>query len=324
MSDTPYRIVFFGTSDFSVPILESLDSSDHFEILESVTQPDRPIGRHRALQAPPVKRVSETRGIPVYQPETLRSEEVLQHFRDLKADAFVVVSYGMILPQALLDIPPRGSINIHGSLLPKFRGASPIAGAIMSGEKTTGVTVMLMDKKMDEGPILSFSEDIPIEDDDTRKSLTEKLQRVAADAIGPSLLEYLDGRIEPKPQDHSKATLTKILKREDGLIDWKKSATEIDRMVRGLDPWPGTHTIWNRNGTPLRLAIKKVEVANEISPSATESHPGLVRQVSDGSMHVDCGEGCLMLTLMQLEGKKEADGPSFLNGYPDIIGHTLG
>lgn len=324
MTTTPYRIVFFGTSDFSVPILEALHASDHFEILEAVSQPDRPAGRHRALMAPPVKRLSETRGITVYQPEKLRSDEVLAHFRELKADAFVVVSYGMILPQTLLDIPSRGAINIHGSLLPKHRGASPVAGAIMSGDAVTGVTIMRMDAKMDEGPTLAFSEDIVIEPIHTRASLMEKLQNVAADMIGPTLLEYLDGRIDAKEQDHENATTTKILKRDDGLIDWHATAEEIDRQVRGLDPWPGTHTILTHNKKTLRLAIKKVEIANAMSPCASESQPGLVGRASDGGMLVECGTGCLLVTLLQLEGKKEATGPSFLNGYPDVTGQTLG
>lgn len=319
-----YRIVFFGTSDFSVPILERLRSLPEFEVVEVVTQPDRPVGRHKVMQSPPVKRLAGTLGIPVFQPERLKGEEALSRFRELGADVFVVVSYGRILPKALLEIPPHGAVNVHASVLPKHRGASPIAGAILAGDGITGVTIMRMDEKMDEGPVLAISEDVPIGSDDTRASLGEKLQHVATDLIGPTLLEYLEGRIEPKPQDPGKATYTPILKREDGLIDWKASAEEIARKVRGLDPWPGTHTLLRRDGKVLRLAVKDVEVAHPGAPCSLDGHPGRVSRASDGSLSVNCGSGCLTIRTLQLEGKREADGPSFLNGYPDIVGQDLG
>lgn len=324
MPESPYRVIFFGTSDFSVPILERLHASDAFDVVEAVTRPDRAFGRHRVLQQPPVKRLAETRGIPVFQPEKLRTKAVLNHFKSIKPDVFVVVSYGKILPKELLEIPARGAVNIHASFLPKYRGASPVAGAIIGGERMTGVTIMRMNEKMDEGPTLAFSPDIPIEAHDTRASLSEKLQEIAAEMIAPTLMEYLEGRVEPKPQDESKASVTPILHREDGLIDWSAPAEEIDRRIRGLHPWPGTYTFWGRNGGRLRLAIKKADLAHASSSCALNAKPGRVSRGSDGSMHIECGRGCMTLTLVQLEGKKEADGLSFLNGHSDIVGQTLG
>lgn len=324
MPQTPYRIVFFGTSDFSVPILERLQALPEFDVVEAVTQPDRPSGRHKALQASPVKRLAGTLGIPVFQPEKLGEEKTLEHFRKLDADAYVVVSYGKILPKSLLDLPPHGAVNIHGSLLPRHRGASPVAGAILAGDAVTGVTVMRMNEKMDEGPTIAFSEDVEIGADATRESLREKLQKVAADMIGPTLLEYLEGRVEAKPQDETRATSTPILKRMDGHIDWKMTAEEIDRKVRGLYPWPGTYAVWNRKGKALRLTILDVEIAHPKASCSLDGHPGRVSKASDGSLSVNCGSGCLILKTVRLEGKNEAGGASFLNGYPDIVGQTLG
>jgi len=323
MPPTSYRIVFFGTSDFSVPILEKLHALQAFDVIEVITQPDRPVGRHKILNESPVKRVAGTRGIPVFQPEDLRSPETVAHLKALDADAFVVVSYGKILPKAILDLPKSGAINVHASFLPKYRGASPVAGAIIAGEKVTGVTIMLMDEKMDEGPILAFSEDVPIAPHETRQSLREMLQRAAADMIGPTLMEYLGGRIVPKPQDHTKATRTPILKREDGHIDWHASCEEIDRKIRGFYPWPGTYAIWERDGIPLRLVIKKAEIAHPGASCTLDGHPGRVSRASDGSLSVNCGAGCLTVTLLQMQGKKEVSGREFLNGYPGIAHQTL-
>lgn len=319
---TPHRIVFFGTSDFSVPILERLAALPEFEVVEVVTQPDRPVGRHKAMQAPPVKRLASTLGIPVHQPEKVRGEEALAHFRKLDADVYVVVSYGKILPKALLEIPEYGAVNIHGSLLPKHRGASPVSGAILAGDDVTGISVIKMNEKMDEGPVIAFSEDIPVGPEETRESLREKLQKVASDMIGPTLMDYLEGRVEPKPQDHAKATATPILKREDGHIDWSRSAVEIDRRIRGLYPWPGTHAVWNRDGKELRLAILAADIAHPEAPCRI-GKPGEVIKGAGGTLLVDCGKGCLSLTRVRLEGKRETDGPAFLNGHPDIEGQTL-
>lgn len=321
----PLRIVYFGTSTFAVPILQALKKDGDFDIVSVVTQPDKPAGRHKALQAPPIKRAAETLGIDVYQPEKLRSKEVQARLADFNADIFVVAAYGKILPKAILDMPKHKSINVHGSLLPKYRGASPISSAIMAGEPFTGITIMLMDEKMDEGPTLAFSDHIPLSPNETTSSLSKKLEEIAAEMIGPTLKDYVAGELKPVVQNHAKATLTKILKREDGLIDWSKSAEEIERMSRALEPWPGTHTTWDRGKKgKTKLLIKQMEVLHPDAGCGGGQVPGRVSRMNDGSLAIDCGKGCLKLTKLQLEGKSETDGASFLNGYPQIAGDTLG
>lgn len=323
MPQKPYKIVFFGTSDFAVPILERLNADDDLSVLEVVTQPDRPTGRKRVLTSTPVKRAAETFGLPVFQPEKPRGEEALAHFRALGADVFVVVSYGNILPKDLLDVPAYGGVNIHASLLPAYRGAFPIGAAIAAGEKETGVTVMKMDEKMDEGPTLATSV-VPIAEDDTTATLSTKLARAAADLIGPTLKLYLEDGIAPVPQEHAKASYTKILDREDGRIDWEKGAVEIERHVRAMFPWPEAFTTWSRkDGPPLKLVIKKATVLHPVSKCDTAGRVGGICRLSDGTVGVNCGSGSLRLDRIQLEGKKETDAKSFLNGYPDFNGTTL-
>lgn len=323
MPQKPYRIVFFGTSDFAVPILERLRGDGDLSIVEAVTQPDRPVGRKRLLTAPAVKRAAETFGLKVYQPESLRGEEALSHFRKLEADAYVVVSYGKILPKALLEIPAFGGVNIHASLLPAYRGASPISAAIAAGEKETGITVMKMDEKMDEGPMLATSR-LPIGEEDTTETLSIKLAQSGAEMIGPTLKLYLEGGIEPKPQDHSQASYCGILEREDGLIDWSKSAVEIERFIRAMQPWPEAFTHWTRGSKPaLKLTIKKASVLHPESTCDAVGKRGAACKLSDGTVGVNCGTGSIILKTIQLEGKNPTDLKGFLNGYPDFVGAEL-
>ncbi len=321
--EKPYRIVFFGTSDFAVPILERLHHDGGFSVLEAVTQPDRPAGRKRLLTAPDVKRAALSLGIKVHQPESLRDEAAISHFKALQADAYVVVSYGKILPGKLLDIPRFGGVNVHASLLPRYRGASPINAAIAAGEKETGNSIMRMDAKMDEGPILAVQR-LPIDDEDTTASLAAKLSRAASMLIGPTLKGYFEGTLVPEPQDPSKATVCGILTREDGRIDWSRSAVEIERLVRAMQPWPEAFTRWARGGkTPLKLTIKKATVLHPVSRCGNPERPGTVCKLSDGTVGVNCGEGSLILKTVQLEGKNASDLKSFLNGYPDFANAEL-
>ena len=323
MPSTTRKIVFFGTSDFSVPILERLHGEEEFEILEVVTRPDRPSGRKRVLTAPAVKRAAETFGLKVHQPESLRDPATLSRLKSLGADVFIVVSYGKILPKELLDAPPFGGVNVHASLLPAYRGASPINAAIMAGDKETGVTVMKMDEKMDEGPILSEAR-VAIGEEDTTATLSVKLSAAAADLLSPTLKVYLAGGVKPTPQDHSKASYCGILKREDGKIDWSKSAAEIERFIRAMQPWPEAFTHWAREGKPaLKLIIKKASVLHPESRCEISGKTGAVCKLSDGTVGVDCGTGSLWLKTIQLEGKNPMDAKSFLNGYPDFIGAEL-
>ncbi len=322
MSQEPYKIVFFGTSDFAVPVLQRLQTDGGFSILQVVTQPDRPVGRKHVLTAPPVKRAALELGLPVVQPESVRGHETFSHFENLHADAYVVVSYGKILPKNLLELPRYGGINVHASLLPAYRGASPISAAIKAGDKETGVTVMLMSEKMDEGPVLDYAP-MPISDEDTTDTLMHKLSGLGADIIVPTLNAYFIGSLSPQPQDNAKASYCGILEREDGHIDWSKSAEEIDRFVRAMQPWPEAFTFWTRNGKKQKITIKKASVLHPSAPCDAESIVSVVCKMADGTLAVNCGAGSLLLTTLQLEGKNETDAKAFLNGYPDFIGATL-
>ena len=316
------KIVFFGTSDFAVPVLQRLAADGDFSILEVVTQPDRPVGRKKILTAPAVKRAAETLSLPVYQPESVRGEEALAHFKKLGADAFVVVSYGKILPKALLEIPSFGGVNVHASILPDYRGASPISAAIAAGEKETGVTIMVMDEKMDEGPILDVAR-MPISDEDTTETLLTKLSKLGADLIVPTLKAYFSGTLVPKAQDHSKASYSGILSREDGRIDWSKSAEELERFVRAMQPWPEAFTVWTRKDKPVKLTIKKTAVLHPTTPCDAHGKTSVICKLADGTVGVNCGKGSLQLISIQPEGKSEMDAKAFVNGHPDFIGAVL-
>lgn len=318
----PYRIAYFGTSDFAVPALERLRADGDFLVVEAVTQPDKPVGRKRLLTAPPVKRAAESLGIPVWQPTTLKDEAALAHLQALDVDAYVVASYGKILPRRVLDVPRFGGINLHASLLPAWRGASPIAAAIAAGDAETGVTVMLMDEKLDEGPELARRA-LPIDADDTTETLSRKLAELGAEMVGAAVKGWIEGRIEAVPQDHAKATFTKILEREDGRIDWKKSAGEIERLVRALKPWPEAHALWTRKGQPLRLTLKRAALIHPTSACGPDLRPGSVCRLADGTVGVNCGQGSLQLVEVQLEGKNAMDARSFVNGHPDFVGSRL-
>jgi methionyl-tRNA formyltransferase len=322
MPTKPYKIAFFGTSDFAVPILERLRADWDFSVVLAVTQPDKPVGRKRTMTASPVKRAAERLGIEVWQPAGVKDDAAHARLSSLGVEAYVVVAYGKILPKRVLEIPPFGGVNVHASLLPAYRGASPIGAAIAAGEKETGVTIMVMDEKMDEGPTLAL-EKLPIADDDTTETLSRKLSELGAAMIAPTLKLYLEGHLTPAPQDHAKATYTRILAREDGRMDWSKGAVELERFVRAMRPWPEAHAVWTRRGMPLKLTIKKASVLHPTSKCDTEGRPGTVCRLSDGTLGVNCGQGSLQLHELQLEGKNPADAKSFLNGYADVVGATL-
>lgn len=322
MSQETYKIVFFGTSDFAVPVLEHLQTDGGFSILQVVTQPDRPVGRKHVLTAPAVKRAALALGLTVVQPESVRDHEALSHFESLGADAYVVVSYGKILPKKLLDLPRFGGINVHASLLPAYRGASPISAAIRAGDEETGVTVMIMNEKMDEGPILDYAR-LDISEEDTTATLTHKLSHLGADMIVPTLKAYFAGTLAPQAQDNAKASYSGILTREDGHIDWSKSATEIERFVRAMQPWPEAFTFWTRGDKKQKLTIKAATILHPTAPCDAAGNASVTCKLADGSFGVNCGSGSLLLKTVQLEGKKEMDAKAFLNGYPDIIGSVL-
>lgn len=302
------RIVFFGTSEFAVPSLEALVRDGRFEIVAVVTRPDRPVGRHATITPPPVKVAAVKLGIPIFQPEKLKELP-----RDaLAADLFVVISYGKILPQWLLDLPKHGCVNVHGSLLPRWRGASPIQAAIAAGDTESGVTIMKMDAELDHGPILAMKSE-PIRTDDTGGSLHNRLAILGAEMLPETLAKYLDETITPQEQHHAHATTCRILTRDDGKIDWTKSAEEIERLVRAYNPWPGTWTIHEEK----RLKVLSVHFVGAGLP-----RPGRGDRASTGTFAVDgsqltvtCGDdNVLELTSVQPEGGKRMSGEEFVRG----------
>ncbi|MBI4138991.1 methionyl-tRNA formyltransferase [Candidatus Uhrbacteria bacterium] len=297
-----HRIVFFGTSDFAVPHLEALVQDSRFHVVAVVTQPDKPVGRHAELTPPPVKRAAERYTLPTFQPEKLSE---LNSILPPDLDVGVVVSYGKILPPWLLELPARGFVNVHASLLPRWRGPSPIHAAIAAGDTHTGVTVMKLDEAMDHGPILA-TDGTSILDTDTGGSLHDRLAGMGATLL-PNILDgYLSGKTGPTTQDHTKATYCKILTRENGKIDWFKTAHEIERQVRAYDPWPGSWT---------ELSGKRLKIlAVKIRPNNASFSPGQ-RFVWKKRPTVGCGQGTTVeLVTVQPEGKKPMSGEEFIRG----------
>lgn len=300
------KITFFGTHEFAVTILEGLLKSPEIEVVQVITQPDEPVGRKQILTPPPVKILAQKYSIPVDQPSTLKN-----HHLNIQADIFIVAQYGKIIPKHIIETPPHGTLNVHTSLLPKYRGASPIQTALMNGETETGVTIMKMDEGMDTGPIL-LQKKIKIEPDDTYLTLNEKLSHIGTQALLETIPTYIQGTLEPVPQDDTQATYTKLLSREDGRIQWKKSAEEIYNLYRGLTPWPGIWTLWGE---------KRLKLI-EITKGEGSLRSGLV-EIKNGQMKIGCQEGCVEVVKIQPEGKGVMEGKVFLNGYKEIEGSVL-
>ena len=311
-------IVFIGTPEFAVPSLRRLAAAGH-TISAVVTQPDRPAGRGRRLTPPPVKLAAEQLGLPVLQPPTLRDAAVLEQLRALNPETMVAVAYGQILRQELLDIPPRGVLNVHPSLLPRHRGASPIAGAILAGDNETGVTIMLMDAGMDSGPILT-QRGVPLSPDETTGTLTASLAELGADLLAETLPRWLAGDIKPQPQDASKATVTRLIKKEDGATDWSLPAIEISRRVRAYNPWPGATT--TLNGEQLHIWRASPQDGSSGEPPGTIVVPPA--ELIDPALIVQTGEGLLTIHELQRAGRKPLSAGDFLRGTRKIIGQRLG
>lgn len=300
------RLIFCGTPQFAVPALEALMARS-FTIDLVVTNPDEPSGRSYERKPPPVKTVAATAGLPVFQPAKLKDEGTRAFISHYHPDAIVVVAYGHIIPQWMIDLPRLGCINLHASLLPKYRGAAPIAWALIRGERITGVTTMRIDAGLDTGDIL-LQREVEIRDDDTAQTLSERLSRTGADLMVETLQGLERGEIEPRPQDHAQATLAPRLKKEDGQIDWLLAAEEISRRVRGLQPWPGAYTTFR--GKSLRLWA----VAPLASELAGAYEPGTVIPNGD-KLLVACGHATVLeVREVQLEGRKRISAGDFLNG----------
>ncbi|MEK9152932.1 MAG: methionyl-tRNA formyltransferase [Patescibacteria group bacterium] len=312
-------VLFFGTSQFAVPALDALAASPSFRVIGAVTQPDKPVGRKGEIRRTPVAEAAVHLQLPLHQFATLKDPATSDAIRALNPDLFVVAAYGKIIPSSLLTIPRLGALNLHGSLLPKYRGASPIQAAILAGESKTGVTLMLMDAQMDHGPALAAAE-AKIGSEDTHASMELKLGAVAAELLIASLPAFVRGELAPKEQDHDKATPTKVLGREDGLVRWSvEDAAAVERKIRAYDPWPGAYAVWRHGDRELRLKLLKISVTK----NPAELPAGKVGRLDDGFPIVGCAKGAVRLETVQLEGKKPTIGKSFFDGYPDFEGSVL-
>ena len=301
------RVVFLGSGAFAVPSLAALLDAGH-DVAAVVTQPDREKGRGRALAATPAKVLAEQRGVPVLQPRRIKEPAAIDELRALHPDVQVVVAYGQILPRAVIDIPRLGTVNVHSSLLPRYRGAAPIHWAVVNGERETGVTTMLIDEGLDTGPTL-LARATPIGPEETAPELEARLGPLGAEVLLETLEGLERGTLQPKPQDHAHATLAPILKKEDGRIDWTRGAEEIAQRVRGLLPWPGTVT--TAAGADLKILRARVEPTT----TATDAPPGTVLAVDREGLVVAAGEGTrLRLLDVQPESRRPMSAAAFAAG----------
>ncbi|MFW6081821.1 MAG: methionyl-tRNA formyltransferase [Desulfosalsimonas sp.] len=310
---TQLKAIFMGTPEFAVPALKALHKSGH-RISLVVSQPDRPRGRGRRVTPPPVKQAAEELGYPVMQPDSVKTEEFYKTVSELRPDLFVVTAFGHILPRRLLEIPHMGAINLHASLLPKYRGPAPIQWAIINGETETGVTSMLMDKGLDTGEIL-LSKTAPIYPDDTAGTLHDRLAETAADVLTETLEGVRLGNLRPKPQNHALASYAPMLKKSDGRIDWTFTAEYLQRFIRGMSPWPGAYTYVNKR----RLNIYRVEVR----PGSPEHEPGTVIEAFDNELRVAAGKDAVSITEIQAESGRRMSVEEFLKGCPLAPGTVL-
>lgn len=323
------RIVFMGTPDFAVPALSSLiapfspvpslqggGGRGGYDVVAIVTQPDRPSGRGKQLTPSPVKQVAQSAGLKVLQPETLKDEVAVMELAALEPDLIVVAAFGQILRQNVLSLPPHGCLNIHASLLPRWRGAAPVAAAIRAGDAETGITLMLMEVGLDTGPMIA-RQAIPITPEHTGGTLMAELAELGAALLLETLPAWFAGELKPEPQDNSQATLAPRLKKEQGIIHWTQSAVEIERQVRAFDPWPGSFT----EGPRGPFKVLRVEVAPKIAGATAE--PGTVFK-HQGRVYVSTGQGSLRLVMVQPAGKKEMLAEAMLNGQPELLGAHLG
>lgn len=310
------NVVFFGTSEFAMPILRRLIDSKH-AVLAVVTQPDRQKGRRLKLSPPPTKVLAQAKNIPVYQPDNASSKESLEYLRRLKADLFVVAAFGQILKKEALEIPKNYSLNVHGSLLPKYRGAAPTNWAIINGDKTSGVTVIKMNENMDEGDIV-LKKEIAIDVEDTNITLSEKLSELAAGSLMEAIGLIESNKVKLTEQDDSIATYAPKLKKKDGLINWNEPALTIHYKVRGLLPWPGAYTFFKDK----ILKILKTEVAQELKGKAKNGEVAAI--LKHKGIVVKTGSGNLLIQYVQIEGKKPFDADAFLCGYKIEAGYIFG
>ena len=310
------KIIFMGTPDFAVGTLEALIEAGH-EVVLAVTQPDKPKGRGKEMQFTPVKECALKHDIPVFQPRKVREEACIEELRKYNADIMVVVAFGQILPKEILEMTPYGCINVHASLLPKYRGSAPIQWAIINGEEVTGVTTMQMDEGLDTGDMLLKIE-IPIEPKETGGSLFDKLAAAGAKLCVETLEALQNKTVTPIPQGETTTAYAKMLDKQLGNIDWNQSAIEIERLIRGLTPWPSAYTNWNEKV----MKIWDAEVW-DIDLEMEDAKPGTIVKVEKDAFYVQTGDGLLKVCELQIPGKKRMDAGAFLRGYQVKAGETL-
>lgn len=303
------KIVFMGTPDFALPTLQMLINTH--EVIGVVTQPDRPVGRKGEFTPPPVKVLAQAHAIPVLQPQKLRHPDATTQLGAWQADLFIVAAFGQLLPQNVLDMPKYGCLNVHGSLLPRWRGAAPIQAAIQHGDTETGVTIMQMDAGLDTGAMLT-KRVIPIRADETAQTLHDTMAQVGAELLHGTLADYLAGKLTPQPQDNALATFAPQIQKSDGQIDWSKPANWIERTVRAFTPWPAAYSFWEGK----QIKWHRARVGEGIAPQGQVIREG-------ESVAIGTGEGLLYPEVVQLEGKKVVTISEFLNGYPQFTGATL-
>ncbi|MDD5291354.1 MAG: methionyl-tRNA formyltransferase [Patescibacteria group bacterium] len=314
----PIKIIFAGTPDFAVPGFRALLADKDFKILSAITQPDKPVGRKQILTSPAIKTEAQKNNIPVWQPNKIA--DIKEKIREINPDLAVLIAYGQIIPQEILDIPRFGWINIHGSLLPRWRGAACVQAPILANDKKTGITIMKIEKGLDTGPILKQTE-IKISPEETAETLHDKLSSLGAKILPGVIKDCVEGKIEPKPQNNSEASYAPTLKKEDGKIDWQKKAEEIERMARALNPWPGTWTNWQDKKSCLRRQVKIKKTESKILP--INKYKLGQTFLHNNQLAVQCGQDALVIKTLQLEGKNEMTAQDFLRGYKEIVGQTL-
>ena len=313
MLDLKPKIIFLGTPHFASPFLQALVKNQMKPVLV-ITQPDEPVGRKKELTPPPVKVVAEKLGITVSQPKDKR--EIIEELKKHQPDICVLVAYGQIIsPEALL-IPKFGFVNVHPSLLPKYRGASPIQTAILNGDNQTGISIIQLTRKVDAGPIVA-QEAIDIKPTDTAETLHNSLSQLGAKLLIKILPDYLAGNMRPKPQDESKATYTKLFSRQDGLINWQETASQIEAQFRAFHPWPGVFAYWGQK----RLKIVNLSVLE--GDFRADLRPGEVFLGQNNTLAIKCGQGAIEIKVIQPEGKKEIPALEFLRGHKEILGVVL-
>jgi methionyl-tRNA formyltransferase len=308
------RVVFMGSPEFAVPSLEQL-VLNKYQVVAVYTQPDKPAGRGRSLAPPPVKAAAKSLGLEVVQPPSLKEAGVVKQLARFRPDVIVVAAFGQILPRSVLDIPRFGAVNVHPSLLPRFRGASPVASAILAGDEFSGVSIMLMDEGMDTGPVLARAQ-VPVSAADTTGSLTTKLSLVGARLLLGTLCHYLRGELTPQPQNEAEATYSSPITKEEGEIDWHLPAVDIWRRVRAFHPWPGCYTRWR--GKKLDI-IEALPLTGEKAFKVGE----VVALSSAAALGISTGDGVLGISRLQLEGRRAMSAAEFLRGQREFIGAVL-